>query len=212
MKNLDMIDDHEAIEMLLPWFVTGQLNADEMKHVGAHLAHCAWCRELLAQEHQLKTDFTAIPAAVPYFSPPDISSVETQPSRFYNWRTTRQILSGWVAKPGRPLTFAALQAAILLVMFQLVQPAALPDAEFRTLSSGNVVGVANAIVVFDSNTREADFRSILIGVDATIIGGPTDADAYMLWIDSGKRDSALVKLRSNRQIVLAQPIDQERSQ
>lgn len=207
-----MIDDHEAIEMLIPWFVTGQLSADEMKQVDTHLAHCAACRELLAQEHQLKTDFAAIPAVVPYFSPPDIGSVGTQPSRLYNWRATKQILSGWVAKPGRPLAFAALQAALLLVMFQLAQPAAVPDAAFRTLSSGDIAGAANAIVVFDSNTREADFRSILIDADATIVGGPTDADAYMLWIDSGKRDSALVKLRSNRQIVLAQPIDQERSQ
>lgn len=206
-----MTNDHQAIEMLLPWFITKTLNLDEMARVDQHLADCHQCRALLAQERQLKTDFADIPIAVPLFGPPNIGNIEPRPSLSHNWRVTKQILTGWVARPGRALTFAAAQAAMLLLMFQLVQPAALPDAKYRTLSSGVVTGEAsaNAIVIFDDHTREKDFRSILVGADATIVGGPNDANAYMLRIDSSKRDSVLEKLRANRQIVLAQPIDQE---
>ena len=149
--------------------------------------------------------------ALASFGPPNIGNIELRPNLSRNWRATKQILTGWVAKPGRVLTFAVAQAALLLLMLQLVQPATLPDAKYRTLSSGEVTGEAsaNAIVIFDDNTREKDFRSILVDADATIVGGPNDANAYMLRIDGTKRDSVLEKLRANRQIVLAQPIDQE---
>lgn len=211
MENLDMTNDHQAIEMLLPWFITKTLNVDEMAQVDQHLADCHQCRALLAQEQQLQADFADIPVAVPLFGPPNIDNIELRPNLSRNWRATKQILTGWVAKPGRVLTFAVAQAAMLLLMFQLVQPAALPDAKYRTLSSGEVTGEAsaNAIVIFNGDTLEKDFRSILVDADATIVGGPNDANAYMLRIDGSKRDSVLEKLRANRQIVLVQPIDQE---
>lgn len=206
-----MTNDHQAIEMLLPWFITKTLDVDEMARVDQHLADCHHCRALLAEERQLKADFADIPIEVPLFGPPNIGNIELRPNLSRNWRATKQILTGWVAKPGRVLTFAVAQAALLLLMLQLVQPATLPDAKYRTLSSGEVTGEAsaNAIVIFDDNTREKDFRSILVDADATIVGGPNDANAYMLRIDGTKRDSVLEKLRANRQIVLAQPIDQE---
>ena len=209
MGDFVMTDEHETIEMLLPWYVTGQLNAVEKAQVDTHIIRCKACCEMLAQEQQLKTDIAAIPIAVPQFSAPVIAYAQRSSLEQRGWQATRQTVSSWTARPMRVAAFATAQAAMLLIAFQLAQPAAPPYAEYRTLSSGGAASKANAIVMFNTETREADFRMILIDAGATIVGGPTETNAYFLLIEAGKRDDALERLRKQRQIVLAQPIDGE---
>jgi anti-sigma factor RsiW len=45
-------DEHVAVQSLLPWYVTGRLDAAEAAQVDAHLPHCEACRAELAAERQ----------------------------------------------------------------------------------------------------------------------------------------------------------------
>lgn len=204
-----MTNEHEKIEMLLPWFVTGQLDADEIAQVDAHVFECPECRLLLEQEHLLKNKVASMPVDLARFEMPAnmVSRRPTVSSRA--WLSTRQAVSRLRTKPMHVAAFAAAQTAMLLIVFQLAQPTVGPGAEYRTLSSGGVTGKANALVVFSPDTREADFREILVKADADIVGGPTEGNAYYLRIELASRDSALENLRANSKILLAQPIDAE---
>src|SRR5581483_5089387 len=44
-----------AVELLLPWYVNGQLSSAERHEVDAHLAQCSSCREELAQLRLIAT-------------------------------------------------------------------------------------------------------------------------------------------------------------
>jgi hypothetical protein len=42
---------------------------------------------------------------------------------------------------------------------------------------------------------------------AALVGGPTEADAYLLHVPANARPAALEKLRKDSNVTLAQPID-----
>ena len=195
--------------MLLPWFVTGQLDADEMAEVDAHVLACPECKLLLTEEYELKTEIVSMPITVPQFGMPAALGGHRRSIGSRAWQSTRRAVSRWTAKPMRVAAFAAAQAAMLLIMFQFVQPASGPNGEYRTLSSTEIGRKANAVVMFHGDTRVADFRTILVDANAIIVGGPTERNAYYLRIEPAMRDSKLASLRINSKILLAQPIDGE---
>jgi len=47
------VDEHLAVQRILPWYVAGMLHADEEANVAQHLASCAACRADLALEQRL---------------------------------------------------------------------------------------------------------------------------------------------------------------
>ena len=209
MDEFVMINEHEEIEMLLPWYVTGQLDAAEKAQVDAHIAGCADCRLLLAEEWALKAKIASLPTVVPEFKLPRGSENDRSTIASHAWQSTRQTVSRWAAKPLRVAAFAAAQAAMLLIVFQLAQLTTEPTAPYRTLSSGEAAIKANAIVMFDANTREAEFRKILIDTNSIIVGGPTESNVYYLHIEPSVRNITLESFRANSMILLAQPIDAE---
>ena len=209
MDDAVKMNEHEAIEMLLPWYVTDQLDAAEVAQVDAHLTQCAECRDLLEHETLLKAEIASMPIAVPQFlAPPTMPSYRASAAS-RGWQFTRQTVSQWTAKPLRVAAFAAAQAAMLVIVFQISQPTSNTADEYRTLSSGSKEIKANAIIMFHADTRESDFRALLIGANATIVGGPTESNVYYLRIDPATRDSALKSFRAKSQVQFAQPIDGE---
>lgn len=209
MNDFAMINEHEEIEMLLPWYITGQLDGDEIAQVDAHMTQCDVCSAMLVQERLLKAGIASTPIDVPQFSAPVIANSHRPSIASRRWHAARNTVSAWTAKPMRVAAFATAQAAMLLMVFQLAQLTARPEAGYRTLSSGKATSQPNAVVMFDAETREAEFRAILTEANATIVGGPTESNAYYLRIDAGLRDSALERLRKQPKIMLAQPVDGE---
>lgn len=209
-----MTDEHEAIEMLIPWYVTQKLDDEDVALVEGHLRTCAACRQVLDEERQLKGDWAALPVAVPIIPLAPARPARRRSAARRGWDTARSTVRGWAARPMRAAVYATAQAAALLAVFMLAQPPAAPDAEFRTLSaadakvSANAVA-ANAVVVFRPETREADFRKLLLGARARVVAGPTESGSYLLSIAPDERGAALAMLRDNAQVVLAQPLDGE---
>jgi hypothetical protein len=199
---------HQEAEELLPWYATGRLEPDEVAVVEQHLSSCAHCRRQLAFEHRLEAEFAAA-------SPEADAGWERLKHRLQTPPLpTARAARRWSAFRdsgrktfGRPVfvAIAAAQLAFLAItgtlLFSLSQPS------YRALGSAPAPQSANVIVMFRGDTSEAQFRTLLDGNDATLVGGPTPADAYLLRVAPASRTAILSRLQADRHVVMAQPID-----
>lgn len=184
-------DPHEETQRLLPWHVTGTLDAAERAMVESHLAQCAQCRADLADERRLRGALTET-ATVPD-----------------GWEALRRRAAA--ARPaGRPWRAMAAAASITLVVasgatYVLVRTRA--PAEYHTLGAPVPAPAGNIIVMFQPDLPEHRLRSVLDAVGARLSDGPTAAGAYLLSVPEDRRQAVLAALRAQPGILLAQPID-----
>jgi anti-sigma factor RsiW len=194
---------HDEVQRLLPWLVNGTLAGDDIEIVETHLAECAECRADLETERQLAQAFASMPVEVEG-SWADIErrldadrTVLTRPEGF--WR--RRIPVAWaVASP------LAAAAAVALVFVNVAPNASVPQ-QYRALGTPTAVQAANVVVVFEDATRVKDMRAALAVADARLVDGPTETGAYLLRVNSARREQALKSLRDNDAVALAEPID-----
>lgn len=205
MKQVTEQDSHRETEELLPWYVTGQLDEHEREAVERHLAGCAQCEKQLRLERRLAEEFRA--------SAPDVelgwqrlrNRIEAPPAR-RNRKATLASRAWRVAT--RPAMAVALAAQLVLVVIAggigayVYQPPA-----YRVLGAAPVPANANLVVVFRPNTREEQLRRLLDANDASLVGGPTDADAYLLHVPATARAGVVARLQARPEIVMAEPID-----
>jgi anti-sigma factor RsiW len=197
-------DPHDDAEELLPWYATGQLEETDRVRVEDHLSSCSACRDQLTFERRMVQEFRA--------SDPEMdagwmrlrSRIEAQ--RNAPRRTQRMSENVW--KHFRQPAVAALAAAqigfLVLaggILFSLSSPT------YHALGSAPPPPAANVIVIFRAEATEGDIRDALRASGASIIGGPTAADAYLLRVSASQRGQALNKLRSDDDVEMAEPID-----
>ncbi len=198
-------DAHARVQFLLPWFVTGRLEADDLAQVTAHLDQCPECRAEVVIERRLIDEVQAMP-------------VEVEPG----WALMRARLdsrrprAGWLASLGARLRGPAWvgwaiagQAVVVAAGVVLVlawRPAA-PPAIYRTLGSAPAAASGNMLVMFRPDAREADLRAAILASHARLVDGPTAADAYVLSVPVQERARALTTLRGAASVVMAEPID-----
>ena len=195
---------HDEAEELLPWYATGQLEAAERARVESHLYACASCREQLAIERRCIDEFQA--------TSPEVESgwarlrARVQPPRpaAPSRPTFIEDLMALIRRPAFA-TLAAAQLAFVVVSGATLMSLSRP--EYRTLSSAPAPANGNVIVIFRPDATERGVRSALHSADAAIVGGPTDADAYLLHVDPQQREVALNRLRADDLVQMAQPID-----
>jgi anti-sigma factor RsiW len=195
---------HDAAEELLPWYATGQLDADDRARVERHLYSCASCREQLAVERRLADEFQAMsPEAESGWarlkaridpSPP------VAPPRPGFFEELRALIS-------RPTVVALATAQLVFVLFAGGLLMSLSQPAYHALGSAPVTAAANVIVMFRGDATEEDVRGALHDARATIVGGPTSTDAYLLHVEPAQRDSALSKLRKEETVQLVEPLD-----
>ena len=202
------LNPHKDAEELLPWYATGQLDAADRVVVERHLSACAHCRRQLALEQRMIDEFAEL-------TPEIDSGWERLRRRIESPRSWRDRLGQEAALAWRTLarpSVAALAAAQLLfvviagsVLLTLSRP------DYRALGSAPAPQQANVIAMFRADTTEAQLRTLLQANDATLIGGPTAADAYLLHVPAQSREAALERLRADSHVEMAQPIDGSRS-
>jgi anti-sigma factor RsiW len=201
------INPHDEAEELLPWYVTGKLDAADRERVEKHLTECAACQADLRAERALAAEYRD-------YSP----EVEA------SWASLRQRLgptashpvaanSNWWHSMSRPAVagLMAAQLAVIVMTAGTVSYLNQPPAAYRALGSAPVTATANAVVIFQPQTREDQLRTLLNASGAELVGGPTDADAYVLHIPSERRTAALASLRNRPEVVMAEPIDGQAS-
>ncbi len=207
-------DLHDDACALLPWYVTGRLDAEDVARVEAHLPTCPQCQADLAAERRLHAaiadldeatgDVDAGFAALRAQLQPRTAMPAPRRTRAQQigrqWRKSAPWLRWAVAAE---LALLVLAGAALVITHQ-AKPAA---PVYRTLGSAPDPATANIVVVFRPDIRESELRQTLRQNDARLVGGPTAADAYLLHVDAAARSATVEHLRHASAIVLAEPID-----
>ena len=175
-------------ELLLPWYVSGQLSPEERSRVETALAHSPQLRLALDEERRLQAAVATAPLPMPHSIDPDALLAEAAANE------SRIAISapGWL-KP-------ALAAAVLIAV---VEGAALawlnaPVSIYRTASGP---GPAQKIVVvqtryavqFVEDASVAAIRAALSEAELGIVRGPLPDGAYIL--ETAQGDHALDRLK-----------------
>lgn len=197
-------DPHQQTRMLLPWYANGTLEPDEVAQVEAHLAQCAECRAELEAERVLAAEITALPPESDHAWSALRAAVETSRPATVGRLDPREILRRPISLGWALAAQAASLAAIGALLWMAVQPA---QPAYRTLGSPPDARPGNVVVIFKPTTSEQDLREALRESGARLVDGPTASDAYILHVAPANREAALNHLRTEAEIVLAEPID-----
>jgi anti-sigma factor RsiW len=198
------LNPHKEAEELLPWYATGQLTDDDQTLVEQHLSTCAHCRRQLAFDHRMIDEFAALSPEVETGWARLRARLEPRPS-LWN-RAAREGAAAWrtLARPS-VAALAVAQIAFVLVAGSILLSLSRPA--YHALASAPPPQSANVIAMFRPATTESELRRLLQNNGATLVGGPTPADAYLLRVAPRSRQAALQRLRADSHIVMAQPID-----
>jgi anti-sigma factor RsiW len=195
---------HDEAEGLLPWYANGQLDAPDRARVERHLLACADCRQQLVVERRLIGEFQAMtPEAESGWARLRRQIEPPAPARVPARRPLAE-LWGILTRPAvATLAFAQLAFVVIAggTLLSLSRPA------YHVLGSAPVPAAANMIVIFHADTTEGEIRQALGGAGASIVGGPTSADAYLLHVSPVERQNSVAKLQADGNVQLAQPID-----
>ena len=193
-------DPHAQAQRLLPWYANGTLEDEELTAVQTHLAECAECREDLKAEQALARQIKTLPSDVERGWAALRARVQGAPD---DQRTAsggsllgRRIPMGW-----------AIAASLMLFIPVLAVSLSRPQPLYRTLGSAPAAASGNLVVIFKPDASEQTLRTILMQNGARIVDGPTSTDAYVLHVPGDRRTAALARLKADRNISLAEPID-----
>lgn len=195
---------HEYVQSLLPWYVTGRLDAAERARVEAHLAECADCRAEAELDRQLDAEVARLSLDVER----GWARMRRRISRDDRWSLGHgaAALAGALGRSGA-LGWALAVPSLLALSVAVVLLTYARPARYVALGEPRPTGGGDAIVVFQPQTSEVELRAALKGAGARIVDGPTEADAYVLDIPKASLDPALAGLRRDPHVVMAQPID-----
>jgi hypothetical protein len=198
--------EHDEAQRLLPWYVSGALDAVEFAAVDSHLADCAECRADAAWERRMMAEVETLPMLAGELSEqgarlPVMRSAPRRPV----WAPLADLWHAVMRPIGLGWALAA-QVAIVAAAFAVVPFLSRP-VTYRALSAPQPAAVGNIIVIFRPDAKEQDLRRILTLAGARLVDGPTPADAYVLRVSPAHRPAALARLQAQRDVVLAQPID-----
>jgi len=197
-------EPHDQAEELLPWYATGQLDAADRALVEKHLASCARCQRQLAAEQALIHEFQSLTPEIETGWAQLRGRIVAQPRS--RPRLGTALAEFWeLLKQPAVAALATAQVAFVAIGATILQWSSQPT--YVALGSAPVAGSANVIVMFRPEAREADLRGALATSGAALVGGPTEADAYLLHVPVNARPTALEKLRKDSNVTLAQPID-----
>jgi anti-sigma factor RsiW len=196
-------DPHDQAEELIPWYAMGQLDAADRTLVETHLASCARCQRQLAGEQVLIDQFQAMSPEIDSGWAQLRGQIEARPAR----PSVRETLAEFWDLLKRPVVavLATAQVAFVAAAALLFQWISQPT--YVALGAGQAAASANIIVMFKPEAREADLRGAIAGSGGTLVGGPTEADAYLIHVPANARPGAVEKLQRNSNVTLAQPID-----
>ena len=189
---------HAAADALLPWYVNGTLQGDELAFVAEHVARCERCRREVGFLRDVFAACAVLPAGErdPRLTPPQ----PVRPGRVPLARAW-QASHPWI----RGLLAAQLAAIAVLATMLLVDVS--PSGPYRTL--GTVSRPAAAVydqlaVTFDPAATEADIRGSVHAAGARIVDGPTTTGVFVLEVSAGRADEALRALRAARAVRFAE--------
>ena len=198
---------HQRADLLLPWFANGTLKADDLDFVTNHLDACLRCR----REVEWLRALADVCADARQRGEPLVAARSLARDGTRNATAPSRSLPPRGAPPNRSGTWArwaiAAQFAVIVVLGAALMQLHGEEAPYRTLgSTAAQTDAGSIVVVFDPGITEADFRRILRSAGARVVGGPTQADAYVLALPPERVGTALAMLQSQRAVLFAAPL------
>lgn len=189
-------DEHEFVDALLPWYLNGSLEENDLQRVVLHLAACTQCRSALSFLESLDTDLATL-----------------YDCEEHNHRLPDD-LHRQLSRPRRWAWPAALAASVVLafglgmnsVNNQLNEPA-YRTATSSAASSHDAVAIVD--IRFAEDASVDDLGRVLQRFDNVVLTGPREGNWYRLEIpiDSTRAGKNLQQqLATTRGIVDVQPV------
>ena len=196
---------HEELELLLPWYVNGTLEAAERAALDDHLAGCARCRAELAREEGLAAALRAAEDVAPAPHPAQLARLLGRLDGEPRAERLPRLAALWAGTP-RPVRWAVAAQALLVLALAAatgwraggVDPARetaaveTPAAEFRTLAdttpetpAAAPAGATRLRVLFAEETSARAVRGILERVGGRIVDGPSPLGVYTVEVPAG---------------------------
>ena len=201
---------HHAAEELLPWFVNGTLDGDDVALVEQHLGECARCQHEVHSLRELQIAYVG--SEISPDPTPSLQKLRRQLAEPQTpWRLMRlprlhqlrQQAQRWA------LWTVAAELVVIVVLGTLLVDEGGRTTLYRTLGAADAAHRApgSLVVVFDPRTTEAEVRQIVHATGARIVDGPTAADAYVLALPAERQAAVLEALRAQRAVVLAERLE-----
>lgn len=197
---------HRRADRLLPWFVNGTLEGDDLDLVARHLAQCTRCEHEVEWLREVSAACTkARTRGEPLVAAPASSHAGVKPRA---WRARSSVQSAWRNTSSWTRFAMAAQLGAIVVLGAVVAAQFFaPPAEYRTLGSPAAQSAdASIVVVFDPNTTQAEMLRLLRMAGARIVGGPTQANGYLLAVPPDRVGASLATLQAQPSVVLAAPL------
>jgi hypothetical protein len=199
---------HKVADVLLPWFVNGTLEKDELAFVQQHLSACARCQREVQWLRELRAacvDGEATPGASTVFRNLRRQLDEPRARRGKGASLPRL----WRRAPSWSRWAMAAQLAVIVALGAALVPATDGPTLYRTLGARNAAAptTGTLVVVFDPTTTESDLRRILRTAGARVADGPTETNAYVLNVAAERRVDAAQALRAEPAVVLVEQLD-----
>lgn len=201
------LQPHDEAEELLPWYATGRLDPADRLRVERHLEACAECREQLAFERALAQEFQSFEPQVESRWSSLKGRIEAQSAGRAPAAPRRDWAGELWAFVTRPAVAAFAAAEVAFVAFASTLLIWLGQPAYHALGSAPPPPTANVLVMFRADATAQDVRDVLGKADASIVGGPTPAGAFLLHVAAAKRPAAIATLRSDDTVQLAEQID-----
>ncbi len=200
---------HQEAQRLLPWFVNGTLQGEELALVERHLGECADCQREADGLRQLQA--TCTDTVAPADATPSFLRLRRRIEASRAWyplprlSAMRRILGP--APPWMRWAMAA-QFVVILALGGLLIRGDRPAATYRTLGDAGVAGhdADRLVVVFDPRISEAQMRRLLRASEARIVDGPTDAGAYVLVVPARRVATVREALRAAPGVTLVESL------
>jgi anti-sigma factor RsiW len=211
--------EREEIEMLLPWYVTGKLDAHDRARVEAYLAANPEAARRLELVRAERAEAVAANEALGWPSPAATERIMgSLPAARPGLGALRMLRGGLQQLGGlfvAPATSAVRWAAVAAVLVIAVQTAAIatlvsqrPVGSYQTASGADgATGIALLVTFADDATATA-ISQLLAEMDAVIVDGPKAGGVYKIRLRTEDRSQpareALVrKLAERRDVVRA---------
>ena len=199
---------HKVADVLLPWFVNGTLEKDELAFVQQHLSACARCQREVQWLRELRAacvDGEATPGASTVFR--NLRRQLDEPRAGRGKGASLPML--WRRAPSWSRWAMAAQLAVIVALGAALVPATDGPTLYRTLGARNAAAptTGSLVVVFDPTTTESDLRRILRKAGVRVADGPTETNAYVLKVAAERRVEAAQALRSEPAVVLVEQLD-----
>ncbi len=223
MSNTEnQMTEREAIEAMLPWYESGQLDAEDTSRVEAYLsAHPDMASQLaLVGEERAEAVLMNEARGAPRAGALDrlMASIEDHEAANPSLASTKTAIWDWASKLlGAPvpasMQWVAAAAAVLIVVqgvsLGVLMTSGTPQGPGYETASGpgqTAIKGSFALVQFADGARAEEINGILTQMGFTIVDGPKPGGVYRIRIsdevlEDAKRDTILKQLLAKQNLI-----------